>query len=309
MPSWNQLENELSSIQSDQDKAIYIQNKLQEYLNKISKIRNGTNVVLYGSGFLQKPLLPGLLTSMNHEDINGWMAMVHGAKCENGLTIILHTPGGIVTATETMVEYLRQKFKYIETIIPTYAMSAGTMMSLSGNKIIMGRQSQLGPIDPQIPAGEKTVSSKTVFQQFHSAKKEILDNSAMVPVWAPILQRMGPALVQEAIDALGYSQRMVTTWMKTRMLKSEPDPEGQAQAIGIYFNANDNNQNHGRRIDRDEARGAGLGKFIENLEDDSDLQDAALTVYHLMTLIFDRSPAFKFMVSSNGKVWAKNAGQ
>jgi len=65
------------------------------------------------------------------------------------------------------------QFSYIEVIVPTYAMSAGTMISLASNKIIMGRQSQLGPIDPQMPIGGRYVSAQSIVDQFEKAKEEI----------------------------------------------------------------------------------------------------------------------------------------
>lgn len=51
-------------------------------------------------------------------------------------------------------------------------MSAGTMISLSANKIIMGRQSQLGPIDPQMPLSGRFVSAQSIIDQFEEAKKK-----------------------------------------------------------------------------------------------------------------------------------------
>ena len=88
-------------------------------------------------------------TLITKEDINGFMSIVKGLDCSKGLTLILHTPGGIPVAAESIVKYLREKFNNIEVIIPTYAMSAGTMIALGADNIIMGKHSFLGPIDPQ----------------------------------------------------------------------------------------------------------------------------------------------------------------
>lgn len=57
------------------------------------------------------------------------MATLHGMEWEKGLTLILHTPGGVTNAAESIVSYLHSKFSDIETIVPTIAMSAGTMIS------------------------------------------------------------------------------------------------------------------------------------------------------------------------------------
>lgn len=58
------------------------------------------------------------------------MSVMFGMDWNKGLTLVLHTPGGVTNAAETLVAYLRSKFNYIEVIVPTFAMSAGTMISL-----------------------------------------------------------------------------------------------------------------------------------------------------------------------------------
>src|SRR6266571_2568833 len=56
---------------------------------------------------------------------------------KNRLVIILNTPGGSVETVEKMVEIIR--FHYLEVffVVPDYAMSAGTILCMSGNKIYM----------------------------------------------------------------------------------------------------------------------------------------------------------------------------
>ena len=68
---------------------------------------------------------------------------------KNGLDLILHTPGGDIAATESLVYYLKQIFgRNIRVFVPQMAMSAGTMIALASKEIIMGKESSLGPIDP-----------------------------------------------------------------------------------------------------------------------------------------------------------------
>jgi hypothetical protein len=235
------------------------------------------------------------------------MAVMAGMDWNKGLTLILHTPGGITNATETIVEYLHQKFSHIEVVIPTYAMSAGTMISLSAHRILMGRQSQLGPIDPQMPIGGRTVSARAIVDQFEIAKTQILSDTRLAAVWAPALQSLGPALLTEAKNALDYGEAMVARWLQ-RHFAQRPDAVAKAAAVANYFNRSDQHKSHGRRIGRDEVRAQEL--TVEDIEGDQDLQDMVLTNYHLGTLIFEKSPCCKFIVSNQGKAWIKNiAGQ
>lgn len=76
----------------------------------------------------------------------------NSSKDENRdkLFIILTTNGGSATACERYVSVFRQFYKEVNFIIPDYAYSAGTILTMSGDNIYMDYLSVLGPIDPQV---------------------------------------------------------------------------------------------------------------------------------------------------------------
>lgn len=304
MPSWNELLHEFDSQPDDTAKNKWLVARPVTALQEISRLRQGTNVIIYASSFLQKPQLPPLSIQLSHEEINGFMSVMQGMDWSKGLTLLLHTPGGLTNAAETIVEYLYSKFDYIEVAVPTFAMSAGTMISLGANRILMGRQSQLGPIDPQLPIGGRTVSARAVVEQFERAKKELLEDLKLAHLWAPILQSLGPAVLQEAQNALHYSESMVSRWLKRRMFSDKPKAGTLAKKVASYFNKASVHKSHGRRIDREEAKKQGV--IIEELEANQDLQEQVLTAYHLITIVFEKSPACKILMSNQGKLWVKN---
>lgn len=227
-----------------------------------------------------------------------------GMTWAKGLTLVLHTPGGVTNATETIVAYLRSKFAYIEVIVPTFAMSAGTMISLAANRLVMGRQSQLGPIDPQFLMGQRAQSARAVVDQFEEAKKEILANAAAAGVWFPVLQTIGPALLQEARNALEYGERMVAQWLEKYMFEGKPNAAALAKSAAAHFNDAATHKSHGRRIDRDEVRAQQID--VSDLEASQELQEAVLTLYHLMTLTFEKGPATKVVISDIDRAYVKN---
>ncbi len=232
------------------------------------------------------------------------MSVMFGMKWEKGLTLILHTPGGITNAAETIGAYLWSKFDYIEVIVPTFAMSAGTMIALGTNRIVMGRQSQLGPIDPQLPVSGRFISARAAVDQFDRAKNEILSDVKTAHVWAPILQTLGPSLLQEAQNALAYGEEMVSKWLAQRMFAGQDNAVEKAAAVAKHFNDASTHKSHGRRIDRAEA--AKYGLEVEQLENDQDLQEYVLTAYHLMSIVFDKGPATKLLATDSGRRWLKN---
>ena len=303
MPSWNDLLDQFSAF-PDAAKLQWLIEQQTAALREVSRLRGGRNVILYGSAFLQKPGAPSSSISITHEDLNGLMSVMYGMDWGKGLTLILHTPGGVTNAAESIVAYLHSKFRGIETIVPTLAMSAGTMIALSGDRIVMGRQSQIGPIDPQMPYGGRLVSARAVVEQFDRAKLEIIGDVTTAHAWAPVLQSMGPALLQEAQNAIDYGESMVAGWMRRGMFRRRRDAAARAARTAHHFNDATTHKSHGRRIDRVEARKNGV--TVEYLEADQDLQDAALTAYHVMTILFEQTPMTKVLWSSHGRTWIKN---
>lgn len=304
MPSWNDLHDEVTR-RSDAAAGEWLRDEMRNTLKAIGELRGGRNVLLYGSSFLQKATVPPYFVMITPEDLNGFMSTIYGMTWTKGLTLVLHTPGGVATAPESLIAYLADKFSDIEVIVPTFAMSAGTMIALAGQRIVMGRQSQLGPIDPQMAiGGGQTVSARSIIDQFSQAKKEILADRNAAHVWAPILQSLGPALLQEAQNALAYSERLVATWLERRMFGGQASAADKARQVAAYFNAADQHKSHGKRIDRHEARMQGV--VIEDLEDNQRLQEYVLTIYHLMTIIFEKGPTTKLLTADTGRSWLKN---
>ena len=312
MASWSELLEEFQKnrASSPESSSEWINGKLTEQLRKVSRLRGDTAIIFYASAFLQKTRP---MVSITSEDMNGFMNALYGNKLRK-LTLILHTPGGELNAVESIVEYLRSKFEYIEVIVPYLAMSGGALISLASDLLILGRQSQLGPIDPQIFVGNKTHSARAIQMAFKDARGDIEKNIKLAHLWAPILQNMGPALIVDAMRALSYSEELAKNWLDKNMFKNESKKKrGEiVEKIADYFNAGSTGDHgtvhvHGQRIGIEKLKE--LQIKVELLEDNQDLQNAILTAYHLMTITFENSPTMKLISNNSGKMWIKNEQQ
>ncbi len=83
------------------------------------------------------------------------------------IDLILHTPGGLVLATEQIAMALCRHPAKVTVFVPHYAMSGGTLLALAADEIVMDENAVLGPVDPQIgqwPANSilKAVEQKAV---------------------------------------------------------------------------------------------------------------------------------------------------
>ncbi len=75
-------------------------------------------------------------------------------KRADNLAFFIHTPGGVVEVVEKMVDIIRHYYKEVWFVVPDMAMSAGTILCMSGDRIYMDYSSSLGPIDPQVQNNE-----------------------------------------------------------------------------------------------------------------------------------------------------------
>lgn len=304
MPSWNDLLSHMNSLASDRFRSEYILEQQNECLRKIGELRGDRHVILYGSAFLQKPNVPAENLLVTHEDINGLMTVTDGMESQRDLSLILHTSGGRPEAADSIIAYLRSKFRSIEVIIPVLATSAGTMIGLGADRLIMGPQSRLGPIDPQLSfGGGSPVSARAITEQFERARDAVLKDVQTAPAWTPIIQCLAPSLLQEAHGAMHYSESMVARLLKKHMFADREDPERLAKSVARYFNDASRKRNRVRIIDRDEARANHI--IVEDLESDQELQEAVLTSYYLMTINFEKSLTTKILWSDIGLTWMK----
>ena len=216
--------------------------------------------------------------------------------------MILHTPGGSPAAAEAIVSYLRQKFNNdIRVIVPQLAMSAGTMIACSGKLIVMGKQSSLGPIDPQFNG----IPAYNIMMEFEEAKKDLQANPQNVHYWAIKLQQYPAAFMKTAIDAINLSSELVKEWLGTCMFDKNNEVDKKTiESIVSHLNEHDSSKTHGRHFDINFCKDIGLK--IEELENDELLQDKVLSLHHAYMITCDATPAVKLIENQNKKSMISN---
>ncbi len=277
MPNWQKLDDEINALKARGSAYDMVRRK---YLRELCEFTN-RNVIIYYSGWLQKPQVItagfGQLFTINDSDKNGFMATIHQLEREKGLDLILHTPGGEISATESLVDYLRSMFRTdIRAIIPQLAMSAGTMIACSCKEIIMGKHSSIGPIDPQI--GGRPAHG--IIEEFERAAKEIKEDEDNIPLWQPIIAQYSPTLIGECNKAIELTNEVVKEWLVTGMFKGKHDPSPEKRADKVIENLASHllSKTHDRHISVQKARDIGLN--VKPLEDDQTLQDLVLSIHH-----------------------------
>lgn len=285
MGNWSSILQEIQNTKSQFDSVRLT------YLQKLSEITN-RNIIAYYSAWLTKNNASKL--DISDADMTGFMTAVNGLECSKGLDLILHTPGGDPAASESIVNYLRQKFSNdIRVIVPQLAMSAGTMIACSGKEIIMGKHSSLGPIDPQFGG----IPAYNIQMEFEEAKADLASHPENANYWAIKLQQYPAAFMKTAIDAIRLSSELIHDWLGSCMFDAAKD-NATIEKIVNSLNEHDNSKVHNRHFNADKCKNMGLK--ISMMENNSELQDAILSLHHAYMLTFDSSLAIKIIENQRG---------
>ncbi len=185
-------------------------------------------------------------------------------------------------------------------------MSAATMLACSANSIVMGKHSSIGPIAPQLilqtQLGRQIVPAQAILDQFELAKDECQDPKKLGS-WLPILGQYGPALLLQCQNAIDLSNQLVSEWLESFMFSGEKDADKKSTQIAKYLSDHKKFKTHGRHIGRDKAKEIGL--IIEDLEQDQQLQDLVLSVFHATTHTFGGTGPIKIIENHLGRAFIK----
>lgn len=296
MPTWDEILKEIGSASSILDVT------RRKYIKRLSEY-TGRNTIVYYSGWLQKPVLAqqGIDFSINDNDKNGFMAVINKLDRAKGLDLVLHTPGGNVSSTESIVNYLKSMFgNDIRAIVPQIAMSAGTMIACACKSIIMGKQSNLGPIDPQFGP----YPAHGILEEFENAKKDILKQPENIVVWREILKKYNPTLIGECEKAITWSETMVSEWLKNNMFANDGDKDSKVGKIISFLGSHNATLSHSRHIHMKELQDIGL--VIKEMEQDQELQDRILSVHHATIISITQTQSTKIIENNLGKAFIQS---
>ena len=301
MPNWREV---LDSIQEQRTQGNAqargaVDTVRRRYLKALHDY-TGRNVIAYYSGFLSKPGIPE--SEINDEDKNGFMMAIHGVDRAAGLDVILHTQGGSIAATESLVLYLHKMFGTdIRAIVPQIAMSAGTMIACSCESILMSsKHANLGPIDPHL----RGLPAYGVIQEFQRACREVKRDPSRIPIWQSIVRQYEPTFLSQCENAIKWSNKFVEDQLAGNMFTNENRPRDKARRVVRKLTDFRGNRTHERHIHFDECRDD-IGLNLDAIEDDPQLQDLVLTVHHCFMHTLMNTQAFKIIENHLGAAIVK----
>ena len=207
-------------------------------------------------------------------DIRVRMAIEELNDRKNTLLVILHTNGGIVEEVLNIVQILRHHYDYVHFLVPVCAMSAGTVLALSGDVVYMDYFSRLGPIDPQLSTSNSTVPALSYLRQYErlieKSKEGQLSSAEYV-----LLNKLDLAELHRIELAAELSASLIEDWLVKYKFKNwqKTKQEKRKRAKEIAQTLNDHRKwyTHGSSIHKDILEKE-IGLKIDDYSTDKDLK-------------------------------------
>jgi hypothetical protein len=169
---------------------------------------------------IKRPVLMLIQTGSSAHDYLGWEVADMFVCAKNQLppdpvALLLDSPGGQARDAYRIASFLKRQHREFMVLIPRYAKSAATLLSLGGRPIMMGDDAEIGPLDAQIQDADRgevrsALDEVQVFERLHASALETLDQTVFF-----LLNRTGKKL--ELL--LPTAQKLVTELMRPIMEK------------------------------------------------------------------------------------------
>jgi hypothetical protein len=178
------------------------------------------------------------------------------------ISLFLYTSGGDMLAPIRIVKLIRNHCDTFEVLVPYKAHSAGTLIALGADKIVMGKLGELTPVDPttghpfnpQNPADPQQrleVSVEDLNSYFLFAKEKAgVKPEQMADVYKMLVEKLHPLSIGNA-----YRAYRMAKLLTERLLSLHMDKTKESQKIKKIINEITGDITiHAYPIDRDEAK-------------------------------------------------------
>ena len=286
-------------------------NELENELIRLIKIYNklrGVYLVVYaGATGKQIPDIP-----LNMDDYYTIYDMLRSVESKK-LDFYIETPGGSGEAAEEIGRFIRDKFENIVFVISGESKSAGTILALSGDEILMTRSGSLGPIDAQIRIGRTVGSAYDYMEWINEKKAEAQKNKMLNPFDATMVAQISPSELMGVYNSLEFAKDIVKEWLSKYKFKNWNITEtrripvtnemkrNKAEEIAKELTNHGRWRSHGRSLKIDDLESIGLR--IRRLDEDEKLAEIVYRIQTIIRLIFSSGKNYKIIATENDRLF------
>lgn len=159
----------------------------------------------------------------------------------------------------------------------------------------MGKQSSIGPIDPQL----YHIPAQLIKKELDEAAAEILQTPNKAAYWQVRLGKFPPTAYYQATLAMDRARTMARDWLLGNMLSLDIDADHKAARIVNELSDHENHKAHD--CHSTSRRASDLGIVIETLEDDRYLQDTILSIHHAISIMFSNTNAYRLIDTQHAR--------
>ncbi len=280
----------------------------KKVLSKISELRDGRDVLVFASD-LSKGRAP---IGIEYTDLLAVQDQLENLSGQ-AIDIVLETPGGLGEVVEDIVSLVRGRYEKVGMIVPGYAKSAGTILVMAGDEILMGKGSALGPIDGQLQlANGKRFSADAFLEGLEKIKGEVEETKKLNPAYIPILQNISPGEIQNCKNIQDFSKHLVTEWLAKYKFKywdrhsdgrgvTEEERCSRAKKIATDLCSQSRWLTHGRSIKIDDLEK--LKVKITDYSKNEELNEAVTRYYILLRMSFESSAIYKIFETADSQIY------
>jgi len=225
--------------------------------------------------------------------------------------IYIETPGGSGETAEEIVRFLRNNFETVSFVVSGEAKSAGTIIVLSGDEILMTETGSLGPIDAQIRIGRSIVSAYDYIEWVEDKRKEAETQGVLNPFDATMVAQITPGELGSVFHALKFAEDLVVEWLINYKFKkwtvtetskkpvTEEMKKIRAEDIAKELTKHSKWRSHGRSIKIDDLEEIGLQ--ITRVDDNPTLAEIVYRIQTICRLLFETTTSFKIFATQDSQ--------
>jgi hypothetical protein len=207
-------------------------------------------------------------TSVERDDTVPFVDLLHNLPGGKDLDLLLHTGGGDMDAAEKIITMVRTKVgdAVLRVVVPDYAKSAGTLMALGADFIVMSDSSELGPIDPQIVMddgkGNRMLHPIQSYLDAYEEHKAALAANPSDLTAQIMLDKLDPARIKLFEGAKQRSRNFAEGQLKRGMFRTNGG--NWSQTVTELLDTK-RWLSHGQMISWQDAKDPTIGLSVENL--------------------------------------------
>ena len=200
-------------------------------------------------------------------DTAPFVDLLHNVVPNSNLDLLLHTNGGTVDAAEKIMLMIRSHvdMAFLRIIVPDCAKSAGTLMVLGADSVVMSDMSELGPIDPQLPLVDRRQSVQNYLDAYRKHAKTLETNPRNAAARI-MLEKLDPVTLILCEAATDQARKAAESLLKRGMFRKGGNWSRTASELLDTARW----RSHGRPILWEDARDPHIGLVVEHLAYHSD---------------------------------------